>query len=106
MKSAPRGQSISEAEVTNVSVHGFWLLLTEEELLFHLHISPGFGTLLSVPSRALNGRLQTTCTGRTWTSTWPLNRSVIQRDSLWYPKLTHKQIAAAKVILVASLPAP
>ncbi|MBK6287104.1 MAG: DUF2442 domain-containing protein [Gammaproteobacteria bacterium] len=42
MKSAPRGQSISEAEVTNVSVHGFWLLLTEEELFVPFAHFPWF----------------------------------------------------------------
>ena len=32
MKSLRRGQDTSAAEVTNVSAHGFWILLAEEEL--------------------------------------------------------------------------
>lgn len=42
MKSAPRGQSTSAAEVTNVSVHGFWLLLAEEELFVPFTQFPWF----------------------------------------------------------------
>jgi hypothetical protein len=33
MKSATLGKSISGVEVTNISKHGFWLLLADEELL-------------------------------------------------------------------------
>jgi hypothetical protein len=42
MKSAPRGQSTSAAEVTNVSVHAFWLLLADEELFVPLVQFPWF----------------------------------------------------------------
>ncbi len=32
MKSATRGKSTSGTEVTNISGHGFWLLMADEEL--------------------------------------------------------------------------
>lgn len=42
MKSAPLGQSTSVAEVTNVSKHGFWLLLDSEELFVPFEQFPWF----------------------------------------------------------------
>ena len=42
MKSAPRGQSTSTAEVTNVSAHGFWILLADEELFVPFAEFPWF----------------------------------------------------------------
>ena len=42
MKSAVLGQSTSEVEVTNVSKHGFWLLLGEEELFVPFAEFPWF----------------------------------------------------------------
>jgi Protein of unknown function (DUF2442) len=42
MKSAPLGKSTSAAEVTNVSVHGFWLLLDAEELFVSFEQFPWF----------------------------------------------------------------
>ena len=42
MKSAPRGQSTSVAEVTNVSAHGFWILLADEELFVPFAEFPWF----------------------------------------------------------------
>jgi Protein of unknown function (DUF2442) len=42
MKSAPLGQSTSAAEVTNVSIHGFWLLLGTEELFVSFDQFPWF----------------------------------------------------------------
>ncbi|MBI5506615.1 MAG: DUF2442 domain-containing protein [Deltaproteobacteria bacterium] len=42
MKSAPLGQSTSVAEVTNVSKHGFWLLLESEELFVPFEQFPWF----------------------------------------------------------------
>ena len=42
MKSAPRGQSTSTAEVTNVSAHGFWVLLADEELFVPFAEFPWF----------------------------------------------------------------
>lgn len=42
MKSATRGQSTSAAEVTNVSAHGFWILLADEELFVPFAEFPWF----------------------------------------------------------------
>jgi hypothetical protein len=42
MTSALPGQSTSAAEVTNVSAHGFWLLLADEELFLPFTLFPWF----------------------------------------------------------------
>ncbi len=42
MTSALLGNNISEAEVTNVSKHGFWLLLGDEELFVGFSEFPWF----------------------------------------------------------------
>lgn len=42
MKSAPRGQNTSQVEVTNVSAHGFWLFVSEEELFVPFSEFPWF----------------------------------------------------------------
>jgi hypothetical protein len=42
MKSAALGRPISGAEVTNVSKHGFWLLLADEELFVPFKDFPWF----------------------------------------------------------------
>ncbi|NGZ02576.1 MAG: DUF2442 domain-containing protein [Nitrospira sp. WS238] len=42
MKSATLGRHISEAEVTNISKHGFWLLLADEELFVPFKDFPWF----------------------------------------------------------------
>ena len=42
MRSALLGQSTSAAEVTNVSVHGFWVLLADEELFLPFTLFPWF----------------------------------------------------------------
>ncbi|HRQ64536.1 MAG TPA: DUF2442 domain-containing protein [Xanthomonadaceae bacterium] len=42
MKSATRGSDISGPEVTNVSGHGFWLLLGAEELFVSFKEFPWF----------------------------------------------------------------
>ena len=42
MKSAMRGNIISPVEVTNISRHGFWLLLDEEELFLPFAEFPWF----------------------------------------------------------------
>jgi hypothetical protein len=42
MKSAQRGQSTLAAEVTNVSAHGFWILLADEELFVPFSGFPWF----------------------------------------------------------------
>ena len=53
MKSAKLGKLTSEVEVTNVSKHGFWLLIGEEELFLSFDHFPWFknvpvGDLLNV----------------------------------------------------------
>jgi hypothetical protein len=53
MKSAPLGKSISEVEVTNISKHGFWLLLGGREFFLPFQEFPWFrdvpvGQLLNV----------------------------------------------------------
>jgi hypothetical protein len=42
MKSAPRGRNTSQVEVTNVSAHGFWLFIAEEELFLPFSEFPWF----------------------------------------------------------------
>ncbi len=42
MKSKPHGSSISQAEVTNISAHGFWLLLEDRELYLPYDEFPWF----------------------------------------------------------------
>lgn len=42
MKSATLGKSISGAEVTNISRHGFWLLVADEELFVSFKEFPWF----------------------------------------------------------------
>jgi hypothetical protein len=42
MKSAALGQSTSPAEVTNVSPHGFWLIIDERELFVAFQQFPWF----------------------------------------------------------------
>ena len=42
MKSKPLGKSTSGAEVTNISQHGFWILLGERELFVPFNQFPWF----------------------------------------------------------------
>ena len=42
MKSEPLGRSTSQVEVTNVSSHGFWLLMGEQELFVPFKDFPWF----------------------------------------------------------------
>ena len=42
MKSGAVGESISEFEVTNISPHGFWLLIDEEEYFLAFEDFPWF----------------------------------------------------------------
>ena len=42
MKSATFGKNISEAEVTNISRHGFWLFVADEELFVAFKEFPWF----------------------------------------------------------------
>lgn len=42
MKSAPPGRSISPVEVTNVSPHGFWLLIEDREVFVPFKEFPWF----------------------------------------------------------------
>jgi hypothetical protein len=53
MRSAQPGKSTSKVEVTNISKHGFWLLLDERELFLSFEEFPWFrdvpvGKLLNV----------------------------------------------------------
>mgnify|MGYP007103846172 CR=1 FL=1 len=61
MKSAALGRHISEAEVTNISKHGCWLM---RNCLFRSKTSPGSKTPLSRRSCEWNGRSPITSTGR------------------------------------------
>lgn len=49
MSSAAPGQITSAAEVTNVSRHGFWLLLGQEELFLPFSDFPWFQTAANGP---------------------------------------------------------
>ena len=52
MKSAARGMTTSEAEVTNISKNGFWLLVGQEELFVPFREFPWFKN--AVVSEILN----------------------------------------------------
>lgn len=42
MKSATLGKNISGAEVTNISKHGFWILLADQEIFVAFKAFPWF----------------------------------------------------------------
>jgi Protein of unknown function (DUF2442) len=42
MKSAARGKPTSEVEITNVSKHGFWILVQDRELFAPFKVFPWF----------------------------------------------------------------
>ena len=42
MKSTRRGKSTSDVEITNISKHGFWILLGEEEMFVAFSEFPWF----------------------------------------------------------------
>ena len=42
MRSAPRGKRTSAVEVTNVSAHGFWILIQDRELFVPFEYFPWF----------------------------------------------------------------
>ena len=42
MRSAPRGKLTSDVEVTNVSTHGFWILIDDRELFVPFEQFPWF----------------------------------------------------------------
>ena len=42
MKSLRHGKNISQPEVTNISEHGFWLLINQEELFLSFESFPWF----------------------------------------------------------------
>ena len=70
MASATLGADISQVEVTNVSKHGFWLLLDDEELLLPFAEFPWFkDASIGSPARS-SVRDLITCIGLTlmWTS--------------------------------------
>ena len=66
------GTITSAAEVTNISRHGFWMLLGDEELLLSYEHSLGLNKPRWRRSPTLNVLLQITSTGRAWTLTYPL----------------------------------
>ena len=67
------GTSTFQVEITNVSKHGFWLLLADEELFLPFADSHGFGALQSSSYVRSSGLLKTTFSGHHWTLTWPLS---------------------------------
>ena len=67
------GTHISPVEVTQVSKHGFWLLLADEELFLPFADFRGFAVQRSSNYAKLNGPLITTFFGRRWISTWRLS---------------------------------
>ncbi len=46
MKSSPHGTATLEAEITNISKHGFWMLVEEEELFLPFSHFPWFKSAL------------------------------------------------------------
>ena len=57
MKSIALGKSISKVEVTNITKHGFWLIVGEEELFLPFKDFPWFknATLQSILNVELHG---------------------------------------------------
>jgi hypothetical protein len=58
------GNITSAAEVTNISKHGFWLLLDEEELLLPFEQFPWFRSATVEQTQTLSGRRQSTFAGQ------------------------------------------
>lgn len=65
------GNITSAAEVTNISKHGFWLLLDEEELLLPFEQFPWFRSETVEQTQTLSGRRQGTFTGQASTLILP-----------------------------------
>jgi hypothetical protein len=73
------GAATSEVEVTNISKHGFWLLIDGRELSSGSRSSRGSSKRRSTRSSGLNVRPQPTSIGRTSTSTFSM-------DSIAHPE--------------------
>ena len=69
------GPATSEAEVTNISKHGFWLLVDGRELFLPFAEFPWFKRLRSRRSCASSAQRPDTCTGLSSTSTSRSTRS-------------------------------
>lgn len=67
-RSGMPGMSTSAVEVTNISPHGFWLLVDDRELFLPLTCSLGSKPLRCWRLRMWRGPSRTTCIGRSWTS--------------------------------------
>ena len=91
MKSAQRGQSTLAAEVTNVSAHGFWILLADEELFVPFSEFPWFQDATIRAITHIEWPSPTICTGQTSTSTLRLSRFAILTGSHSSRELTHNE---------------
>jgi hypothetical protein len=86
-----RGTSTFPVEVTNVSRHGLWLLVGDEELFLPFQHSHGFLTPVSRRFQSLSVRPLTICTGRCSASICLLNRFGLPPIFPWFPGGTHER---------------
>lgn len=85
MKSGLRGKHTPAVEVTNVSQHGFWLLIDDTEKFLPFELFPWF--LCRLDSLSMSScRAPITCTGRIGISILRLPRATIPSGFRWSAK--------------------
>jgi hypothetical protein len=83
MKSAALGNNTSGPEVTNISQHGLWLLLGQEELFLSFEQFPWFQSAPIGKVLHVSSLLRSTCIGPTSTLILPSNPSGILSGFRW-----------------------
>jgi hypothetical protein len=90
MKFAPRGNGTS-AEVTNISKHGFWLLLGDRELFVPFAQFPWFKRRRQSICVMSSGRTPITCIGLHWMWIWQSSQSSVRNNFRWSRSRRHAQ---------------
>ena len=92
MKSAGHGTPISGVEVTNISQHGFWLLLRDQEYFLPFEHFPWFKE--ASVSQICKVELQAVIisTGRCSTSIWRWSPSSIPSGFRWSAELSNQAL--------------
>lgn len=83
MKSTKRGKRTSNLEVTNISLHGFWLLIGNVEYFVGFHENPWFRD--ATIRQILDVRSITIATfiGPHWMSIWNWKHWKIRKSTHW-----------------------
>jgi hypothetical protein len=92
MKSAKLGKPTSVVEVTNVSRHGFWILIEDEELFLSFESFPWFR------EASINHILNVTLT-QPWHLYWPDLDVDLEVDSIRHPEkypLIYKAVSRSR----------